>query len=120
MNPERTPSVDVGKLVFGVAVIVLGIGFWLDEMDRFDVGELFLYWPVLLIAIGLGKMVSPEQRGKRCGGITLIVVGTLFLLNNMGILAFGDSWPIALIIAGIYLVWQGFGSSSSAAGQRHV
>jgi uncharacterized membrane protein YobD (UPF0266 family) len=42
-----------------------------------------------------------EQREKRqifTGGIMLIALGVLILLNSLGIYGFGKSWPILLIV----------------------
>ena len=44
------------------------------------------------------------------GGITLLVLGTLFLLDNMHILDFGNAistfWPVVLILIGIHLIMK--------------
>lgn len=37
-------------------------------------------------------------------GIIITGVGALFLLNNLDVLDFGDSWPLILILAGVTLI----------------
>ena len=42
------------------------------------------------------------------GPILLIVIGILFLLNNMypGVLRFGKMWPVILIVIGLAKVFE--------------
>ena len=44
-------------------------------------------------------------------GVILVLVGVLFLLNTLGVLPWGwwtslvQLWPVALVLAGVYLLW---------------
>jgi putative Mn2+ efflux pump MntP len=44
------------------------------------------------------------------GPLVLIVVGVLFLLNNMypGVFRFGKMWPVILIVIGLFKVVEFF------------
>ena len=52
----------------------------------------------------------PPHRPKReniTGGLVLIAIGTLFLLNNLlPDFHFGDYWPVILIAVGAGLLWN--------------
>jgi lia operon protein LiaF len=51
--------------------------------------------------------------------IALIVVGVVFLLGNLGLVALNWSivWPALLILFGVWLVWRAFLPASSQASQ---
>jgi predicted membrane protein len=92
------------------ALIVIGVGvlFLLSNLDIFHIRELWRYWPVLLIAAGLAKLVDAESDGGRSSGAVLLVVGGLFLANNLGFvrLTWHDFWPLILIGAGLLMLWN--------------
>jgi len=50
---------------------------------------------------------SPERHGSLVGGIVLIVIGLLFLANNLlPDFRFGDYWPLILVAIGGSLLWK--------------
>jgi hypothetical protein len=92
------------------AVIVIGIGvlFLLNNLNIVFLHEVWRYWPGLLIAAGLAKLVdSPESSGKVTGGM-LIGIGGLFLADSLGLiqLSWADFWPLVLIGAGVLMLWS--------------
>jgi hypothetical protein len=91
------------------ALIVIGIGvlFLLNNLNIFYMHDIWRFWPVILIAAGLAKMVdSPYSNGKATGGI-LVGIGALFLANTLGLLnlSWADFWPLVLIGAGLLMLW---------------
>ena len=91
------------------ALIVIGIGvlFLLNNLNIFYMHDIWRFWPVILIAAGLAKMVdSPYSNGKATGGI-LVGIGALFLANTLGFLnlSWADFWPLVLIGAGLLMLW---------------
>ncbi|MCX6628601.1 MAG: DUF5668 domain-containing protein [Candidatus Solibacter sp.] len=101
-----------GRSVPGVvpALIVIGIGllFLLNNLNIFFLQDMWRYWPVILIAVGLVKMVdSPLPNAKMMGGI-LVAAGGLFLADTLGFLnlSWGDFWPLLLIGAGLVMLWS--------------
>jgi hypothetical protein len=92
------------------ALIVIGIGvlFLLNNLNIFFMHDIWRFWPAILIAAGLAKMVdSPYSNGKATGGI-LVGVGALFLANTLGFLSLRwvDVWPLLLIGAGLLMLWS--------------
>ena len=56
------------------ALVVIGIGvlFLLNNLNIFFMHDIWRFWPVILIAAGLAKMVdSPYSNGKLTGGILI-------------------------------------------------
>jgi hypothetical protein len=96
------------RLLFGLLVIAVGVLFTLDRMGYVNAGEFWEYWPVLLIAIGIGRVLEPRGTHERGFGVVLILLGVWFLLSNLDIIhySFRDVWPIFLVLLGIMMVWR--------------
>ncbi len=106
------------RLVLGLVAIGLGILFTLDRLG-FEVhaGSLLEYWPVLLIAAGLGKMLQPRGCPGRGFGVVVAFVGTWLLLENLDVLPYRlwDFWPVLLVVLGISMVWRAVGRPGGRA-----
>jgi hypothetical protein len=96
-------------------LICLGVIFLLGNMGMFHFWWLHRLWPVLLIGIGVWMLIprwdeiaSGSARGRRqlMGPAILLVLGTTFLLDQMGHISFGRTWPMVLIVIGLVLFWQ--------------
>ena len=92
------------------ALIVIGIGvlFLLNNLNLFFIHDIWRFWPGILIAVGLVKMVdSPAPNGRITGGI-LVGVGGLFLADTLGFLnlSWDNFWPLVLIGAGLLMLWS--------------
>jgi hypothetical protein len=99
-------------IVPAVVLIAVGAIFFLNNMHIFYLRDVWRYWPVILIAVGLVKLVdSPDNRG-RTGGAILLVLGAIFLVPNLGFwdVTIGDLWPLFLIGLGALLLFQRVGS----------
>jgi predicted membrane protein len=89
-----------------ITLIAIGTLFLLDNLGVVDIGTFWEYWPVILIAVGIAKLVGSGYR-DRGSAFTLISIGALFLLFNLNILEWGDIWlfwPVILIIIGISII----------------
>ena len=51
------------------------------------------------------------SRGRIMGGVVLLTLGGLFLLNGFTHIGFHSTWPVLLIMIGVVMVWQHAGSS---------
>ncbi|MCP5108860.1 MAG: cell wall-active antibiotics response protein [bacterium] len=95
------------SIIVGLLIIAAGGIMLLNNLDMgFDI-RIWDYWPILLILIGFGKIVhSPRSTRHIIWGLFFIGIGTLFQLNNLGIIQFwfDDLWPILIIMAGIAII----------------
>lgn len=104
---DRGRRAGGGGLVFGVLLMVAGVLFLLDNLGMVDVEPYFEWWPLALIAIGIGELF----RGSRSGAVIWFAVGGWFLLNNFDLIdanPFEILWPALWITVGGILVWQSF------------
>jgi predicted membrane protein len=95
-------------IIPGLVVIAVGVIFLLSNLNIVYVHELWRYWPVVLIAAGLARLVDAQSDGARSTGGVLLVVGALFLANTLGFLhlTWRDYWPLILIGAGLLMLWN--------------
>jgi predicted membrane protein len=82
---------------------------FLDRQGFIDASHIYpFFWPGALLAVGLFKLaLSGSGSGRVWGGI-LAAAGIVLTLNRLDYLriSFGTLWPIALIVAGLLMVWR--------------
>ena len=88
----------------GLVVLALGVLFLLHNFYVLRLWDLWLYWPLILIAAGGHWALDPRSRAL---GIAGICVGIGFQAVNLDALRFRDLlafWPLILITVGINLL----------------
>ena len=97
-------------LGFGVVAIVIGALLLLDNLGIFYIHDLFRFWPVALIALGLVKALDARNSHGQIGGGVLILVGAWLLADRLDLFffpfRFHQFWPVLLIAFGVFLLWQ--------------
>jgi predicted membrane protein len=93
-------------VIFGILLIMGGILFLLDNLRIVQVGNVWNYWPLILIAVGVSKLYNCRGAFGLTWSFGVIAVGALFLLGNLGFLHvdFGVIWPLALIAWGVLML----------------
>jgi uncharacterized membrane protein YadS len=68
MTEEQSTLRFTPRLVLGLAVVLVGVLFTLDNLDLMDAGSLWDYWPLVFVVFGLAKMVDAPHTGstKNC------------------------------------------------------
>jgi hypothetical protein len=112
MRHERTGDVTQ-RMIFGLIVLSLGVLFLLDKLDLVAVGQLGDYWPLIFVAIGLGKVLQPVGARGRAMGVVFVVVGVWWTLSNLDLVRYDPFhfWPVILILVGASMLWRAAGSS---------
>jgi uncharacterized membrane protein HdeD (DUF308 family) len=98
-----------GPLIIGLLLIAVGIVFFLDNFDVIYIGKpVAHFWPVIVIAIGLARLVQAEDSSERRRGFFWTFIGLWLLASVLHIfgLTFRDSWPVLLIVLGINSIWK--------------
>ena len=86
-------------VVFAAFLIVIGVLIFLENTGLLHFHEIWHYWPVFLMAMGVAKIYESRGWDGRLWGLTAVGVGTLLLLGNLGIMhvSFAVIWPLVLI-----------------------
>ncbi|HEY1497593.1 MAG TPA: DUF5668 domain-containing protein [Candidatus Solibacter sp.] len=95
-------------IIPALAVIAVGVLFLLNNLNVFYLHDIWRFWPVALLAVGLAKLVDSQSDSDRTAGIVLSIVGAIFLAKNLGFLyvSWRDFWPLILIGAGVLMLWN--------------
>jgi TM2 domain-containing membrane protein YozV len=116
--------IDVSKVPTGALVLIgLGVVFLLHTLDIWDFSARRV-WPLVLIAIGgfllvrrlglIGEVPPGFDRARSCrrglmGPAILLTLGVQFLLESMGVIRFGRTLPLLLIVIGLVKIFQSTG-----------
>jgi hypothetical protein len=90
------------NFVFSVFLIVAGIALFLANLNLLpiNVHEIWDLWPLIFVAMGLGKIGrTPSPAAFLIGGI-LVTFGAIFTLVNIGVIRVhihDGSWPLSLL-----------------------
>jgi predicted membrane protein len=95
-------------VIAGAVIVAIGLVLLLDNMGLLHVYDVWRFWPVILIAIGAGRIIECQRPAALAWGGMMCVVGALFLLDNLGIISFSFSmiWPLAVIGFGISMLMR--------------
>lgn len=105
----RGPSNPLGGAIIGLAMIGIGGLFLLRNMGIFYFDNIWSFWPVILIALGLSKLVAGGGNYNLIPGAVLTTIGSLLLLRNFGYLhgsIGGYIWPAILIAVGASMLMR--------------
>lgn len=90
--------------ILGIMLILFGSFYFAYQADLIDreVWNVIFSWQMLLIALGI---LTLSERNY-AWGITLIVIGALFLNGYI----VGYIWPVMIILAGLAIIFLGTGN----------
>lgn len=98
---RRSPA----KLIAGIILVALGILFMLDNFGLAYVPNLWRFWPLILVAVGLSQIRGRFFTGS-FGGHVLLALGIVFLLNEFDLVRnpFQLILPFFLVFLGLRIV----------------
>lgn len=92
-----------GKLIFGLLLVGIGLLGFIDALDIWDPGNLWRWWPLVLIAIGLSSEVDAFRARRNDGGAFMLAVGVWMLIGTQHWwgLSVGRAMPIGIMVLGL-------------------
>ncbi len=103
---KRGGSDGLRQATIGVLLMAAGVLLLLDRQGVIEVGPLGLWWPTVLIVLGLLKVVAPARERDVAGGASLVIFGAWFLACThrwMG-LTYWNSWPLVFVAIGVKMM----------------
>lgn len=122
---EREEGGNTGRIVVGLGIVLLGVVMLIDRTGLADIQLSRHFWPFILIALGLVRMVDPPRhhgrRSRRSGG-WLLWIGLWGLVSEFHVLGldYDTSWPLLVIGVGLGMVWRAYGAPSAACDSHPV
>ena len=108
------------SFLFGALIVAAGVVLLLDQQGIINADRVFSYfWPVIMIAAGSAMLIDCRGRGGRgFGGIMLLAIGSILMLENLGVahIHFDVVWPLIVIAGGVLMIWQAAGPRANADG----
>ncbi|MBZ5635506.1 MAG: cell wall-active antibiotics response protein [Acidobacteriia bacterium] len=96
-----------GGLIIGLGVIAVGVLFLLRNVGVLYFDDIWQFWPVILILIGISKLTNTHSASSVTSGLIIGGIGTVFLLRNLGYI-YGNIWeyvwPGVLIAVGLSIL----------------
>lgn len=101
MSRRRYRSGASGMLMGGV-IVAIGLLLLLDNMGIVRIHNVWRFWPAILIAYGVSRVLSCNTISGWAWGGTIALIGALLLLDTFDIVFFDFNliWPILLIAFG--------------------
>jgi|HubBroStandDraft_6_1064221.scaffolds.fasta_scaffold58846_3 hypothetical protein len=96
-----------GGMIIGLGVIAVGVLFLLRNVGVLYFDDIWQYWPVILIVIGISHLTNTHSASRVTSGLIIGCIGTVFLLRNLGYI-YADVWqylwPGILIAVGLSIL----------------
>lgn len=105
---EHDKRHSYGHLGVGLFLLIAGIALMLDKFDIFNAGPVWHYWPIIIIAVGLGKLLDAQFSWEYRKACSTLFIGAWLFMSELHIfgLDYHNSWPILLIGIGIGMLWK--------------
>lgn len=111
---KEEQSTNGGRLIFGVLLILLGVGFFLQRYLAIDLGR--YGWPFFIIGPGaliyLASLILPEEPGKGLSAVGSIITMVGLILFYQNTFDHFESWAYAWALVAptsLGLGWIGYG-----------
>lgn len=113
---KRSAGSIPSQVLLGLGVIGLGVLFLLDNLGYIEFRHAWHYWPALVVAFGVVKLLDAQSPHERFTFGVITAIGTLLLLNRLGLTFFSIRifWPLVLIMVGALVVYK------AVAGRRAI
>lgn len=105
-SAQEPARLSTGKLVFGIVLFAVGVLAFLDSLDLWEAREIWRWWPVLLIVLGVAREIDVWRTRRGDNGVILIAVGVWMLAATQHFLGldYASAFPIGISVAGLGII----------------
>lgn len=93
-------------LLWGLGLVFVGTVILLQYLDLLSFRVWREWWPLVVVAIGIGQVVASRTAKGIGDGVSLTLMGGWFYVaaNQIWDLSWRNSWPLALVAVGMGMV----------------
>jgi hypothetical protein len=104
----KIAQIPLTRIVLGLALVAVGVMLLLEFQGFFEFGDIWQYWPLILVVLGVAKFVQADRRDDQGTGIWLVLMGAWLLvsLQHYWDLYFRDTWPAIFVVIGLSMLWK--------------
>ncbi len=98
------------QILWGLLLVAIGAVLLLQQFDLVDVYDLWHYWPLSLVVLGLNRMIGYPTARDFTSGLWTLFIGLWLFANLEGMfgMTFYNSWPYLIIAWGVTLILRPF------------
>jgi hypothetical protein len=106
MESKPNNRIPFGKLAFGLVLMLVGLLSFTNYIDLIDIRQIWRWWPVFLIFIGLSNEIDSLRARKSDGGYIMVAIGVWLLVANQHFfgLRHGTAFPIGIAVVGLGVI----------------
>lgn len=97
---------NAGKFTTGLVLLIVGILSFCETLDVYDTRNLWQFWPVILIAIGLSNEIDALRARKSDGSFILLGIGAWMLVGTRHYfgLSVSNAMPVGIMVVGMAIL----------------
>ncbi len=117
-EPRRRSGAST--LFTGLLIVLVGTVLLLDRLGIVYAGDIFRFWPALLIIFGLVGIFRAKEPGQLVARGLIGLAGVLLLLMELQLIhvTFHEIWPVFIIAAGLLMIWGALRPSRATIGVK--
>lgn len=98
------------QILWGLLLVAFGAVLLLQQFDIVDLYDLWHYWPLILVVIGLNRMIGYPTARDFTSGLWTMFIGLWLFANFEAMfgMTFYNSWPYLIIAWGVTLILRPF------------
>src|SRR5699024_3799916 len=105
----------------GLFLLLFGFGFLMSEMNLFDFPMIISNWCPIIIIVVCFMQLTNKRYSSIAPGIFLILIGALFLLNQLlDINLMIYFWPLIFIFIGVFIIFFKAGREKAAHTSKSI
>jgi hypothetical protein len=112
----QSPFRVTPQIILGLLIVAFGVIMTLDNLDYVEADNILRYWPLLIVAFGLARLVGSDCTSSRVSGGVMVLVGLWLTADDLwGVpIDFERWWPTLLVAVGVLILLRGL----KGGGQR--
>jgi len=96
------------QIILGLLIVAFGVILTLDNLDYVEADDILRYWPLLLVAFGLARVLNSDCTSSRVSGGIMVIIGLWLTADDLWGLPIDIAlwWPMFIVAVGALIVFR--------------